>query len=266
MPRKTIDDLSTELANFIQVAATKKDFDGLATKEDIKDMVTKDDLATTVNNMKKEIMKEAAEKIQEVVNEKHEAYDQRINDLEEQLKYEVNQAKVRRLLDALHSRRLNFLVIGVAESLNWDETNDDCRRKIIELFQKMNIPNPELINIVDCHRLGKKPTRVEKITINGKVVTKCRPIIFKVADNFMVKIIKDNANNLKTYFSDHPEEKPVHFKSHIPKEMYDQRSKLQTKFTELFKAKQKPEWKINFNTAKYYIRDSTGKEYHDELL
>ena len=198
-----------------------------------------------------------------MVDDRFKAYDTRLEAVEKQLQKEVDETKARRLLDALYNRRLNYLAIGIEEAENWKETNAECCRKIVELFHKMNIPDPDLIKIVDCHRLGKKPTRVETEAIDGKTVNKCRPIIFKVADHFMIKTIKDNLSKLKTYYTNHPDERKVYFKRHIPKEMYNQRRNLQTKYTELHIAQREPEWRLAFKTAKYFIKDGSGVEYHN---
>ena len=264
MPKKTIDDLSRELAAFMSVAAKKTDLDALATKADVKDMLTKEDLNDAVAVMKEEILEEVTAKVNEAVELKHERYEQRLLAVEQKLENEVKEARASRLLHAMHSRKLNFLAIGIAEAANWKESKLVCCNKIEELFRKMSIPDPSLIKIIDCHRLGATPTQVKTVTVNGKVVTKCRPIIFKVADSFMVQIIRDNLPNLKTYFANHPGERHVHVKRHIPKEMFDQRGKLQEKFSELFTAGRKPEWKIDYKTAKYYIKDSNNEEFHDD--
>lgn len=264
MTKKAIEDLQKDLAEFMKVAAKKTDLDGLATKDDLKSMLTKDDLDDAVATMKTEILEEVTAKVNEAVELKHDDYEKRILAVEEKLEKEVKEAKASRLLHAMHSRKINFLAIGIEEAVNWRETNLVCRTKIEDLFRKMGIPDPSLIKIIDCHRLGSVPTEIETVTVNGNVVNKCRPIIFKVADSFMVKVIKDNLSKLKTYYTNHPEERPVYFKRHIPKDMYVQRNKLQAKYSELFTAGVNPEWKIDYKTAKFYIKDSASVEYHDD--
>ena len=200
----------------------------------------------------------------ECLEEEQKMCKKRVTDLEKRLENEVKLAKAKRLLNDLHSRRLNYLAIGVKETPGrWSETNLDCHNTIKDLFVKMNIPDPDQIKIIDCHRLGKKPEISENLIIDGKSTEKCRPIIFKVADNFMVKTIKDNLPNLKQYFKNNVGENEVYFKRHIPKEMYDQRNRLQPKYSELLKAGRKPEWQLNYTTAEYYIKDNTGKFHND---
>ena len=237
------------LKELMKLMPTKDDIKVLATKEDLENIVTKDDLEVFKTDFKREIMDD--------VDARFRAFDDKQKGMvDEKVKKEVDKIKAKRLLDEKYNFRCNFLLIAEPENDGaWNETPKDCL-DIVNKYLAKFVPDMSDISIVDCHRYGKKKEGTNSIT--GKAF--CRPIIFKVGNYFNVRKIWDNMPNLRKYFEENPTERKVFFRRHIPKQMHLQRLSLQPKFSKLYADREQPEWKLDAETAKYYIVTKNGAE------
>ena len=259
---KDVSTLSTQLADFLAVAPTKADLAGLATKADLANVVKKEDLLKFKAELKEELHKELDERFstfrqsQTAVTN---SIDGRVTVLEQTLERKIIEVEANTLKNDMNSRRTNFLLLGVPENeVNWKETEKDCLKHINKYLDIM-LPDASTIEIIDCHRLGKKND--DNVTPNG--AKKCRPIIFKVRDMFMVRSIRDNLSNLKDHFKNNPSESRVSFRRHLPHKMYLQRKALQPTFTRLYEAHHNPKWELDFSTAKFFIKDKYGNKFSE---
>ena len=267
--RKTVAELNTDFtvlsnqfAEYLKIAPTKEDLNKLATKDDLKDVVKKDDLATFKEEITRQLNDDMNARLETFKVEQQSTtsgISNRVTALEKKLQEKLQEADAKALMQDMHSRRTNYLLLGAPEiESGWKETNKDCLAIVNSYLDKI-IPNASSIHIIDCHRLGKKANDVS--TLQGK--PKCRPIIFKVSDLFEIRMIRDNLKNLDTYFKNNPSEGRVYFRRHLPQKMHLQRKLLQPKFTELYKAGNEPSWQLDIATAKFYIVDKHGNEIRD---
>ena len=265
MARKTVADLNVDVAalatqwtDFLKVAPTKADLLGLATKADVK-AVVKTELETFKADMRqslKEDMDQRFKQFKAGQDAIQKDTDTRVAALEKKLDDKIVEVDAKSRMQDMYYRRLNFLLIGEKEKEGtWKETNKDSL-EIVQKYLSLMIPFDENIQIVDCHRLGKKKN---ELNAQGKPI--CRPIIFRVADMFQVRTIRDNLKTLKKYFTDNPSENKVYFRRHLPQQMYLQRKELQPKYTELFSAGREPKWELDNNKAKFYIVDKLGNAF-----
>ncbi len=237
--------LQDQLSNLMSV---------IPTTEDIKKLATKDEIKSEFENFKAELRNEfderfAAHKAEQsiIIN----SLETRVANNEAKLEKKIKELDAQRLMDLKFSYRINTLLVGVPEKEGqWRETPNDCRAHV-QKYLDIILPDSSQVEITDCHRLGNKKPSKGELTAGG--VQKARPIIFKVKNFFQVRAIKDNLENLKKHFAANPLEKRVYIKPHLPKTMFLQRVKLQSKFQELYDAGQGPKWVLDRNTAEYRI-------------
>ncbi len=94
----------------------------------------------------------------------------------------------------------------------WRETPTECRAHV-EKYLSIMLPDPSMVVITDCHRLGSTKPASGDFTAKG--VQKARPIIFKVKDYFQVRAIRENLDKLKAHFNENPSEKSQTAKNYL---------------------------------------------------
>ena len=237
--------LQDQLSVLAKNMPTKADFDKLATKDELKSefVVFRAELRKEMDDRFLKYKEEQAVIIEDLKL--------RITNAETKLTNKISELDAQRLMDLKYSYRINSILIGIPEKEgHWKETPGDCQKHVEKVFD-MFLPDPSLVQITDCHRLGSKKPAFGDLTSSG--VQKARPIIFKVKDFFQVRYIRDNIDKLKKHFTDNPTENKVFIRPHIPKKMLTQKNSLQPKFKELFDAGLKPKWVLDRKSAVYSI-------------
>ena len=144
--------LQDQLSVLAKNMPTKADFDKLATKDELKSefVVFKAELRKEMDDRFLKYKEEQAVIIEDLKL--------RVTNAETKLTNKISVLDAQRLMDLKYSYRINSILIGIPEKEgHWKETPGDCQKHVEKVFD-MFLPDPSLVQITDCHRLGaKKP-------------------------------------------------------------------------------------------------------------
>ena len=175
---------------------------------------------------------------------------------------QIKQAKTsenRAVMAEYHSKKYNSILYNWPETKAW-ENPDDSRKELNNFLKNvLNIDDPDEIMIANCHRLGSS-TVIDDNGVPKSV--KNRPLIFRALFwKDRETIIEKSQKLLKKYNLDNGTKYGV--SQQLPKRMQDDKVSLLDDFKEGRRKKLKTKWKIDHNSATYFLTVD-GKEFLPE--